>query len=267
MYRSHWGLRESPFRGCLDPRFFYQSPAHEEALARLNFLVNEHRRLGLLMGPAGTGKSLLLGVFAEELRRRGTAVAKISLAGVEPAEMLWLVAADLGLNAEPAAPLAVLWRMVGDRLLEYRYQQLATVILLDDADLATRQTLVQVARLATHDPSPHSRLTLVLAGQEGRMAQLGPRLLDLAELRIDIGPWTQDETGGFLRASLAQAGAGRTVFDGPAVARVHELARGVPRRVARLADLALLAGAGRAAEQIDASTVESACQELDAAAV
>ena len=70
MYQAHWGLQESPFRGDLDPKSFYQSPTHEEALARLSFLVGQHRRLGLLVGPSGSGKSLLLEVFAQQLRRR-----------------------------------------------------------------------------------------------------------------------------------------------------------------------------------------------------
>ena len=73
MYASHWGLRESPFRNCLDPHCFYQSPTHEEALARLHFLVEQHRRLGLLLGPDGSGKSLLLEVFAaQSAPRRAT---------------------------------------------------------------------------------------------------------------------------------------------------------------------------------------------------
>ena len=69
MYQAHWGLQESPFRGDLDPKSYYQSPTHEEALARLSFLVGQHRRLGLLVGPSGSGKSLLLEVFAQQLRR------------------------------------------------------------------------------------------------------------------------------------------------------------------------------------------------------
>ena len=48
MYESHWDLDEIPFRGCLDPRFFYQSPTHEEALARLHFFLLQ--RLQVLLG-------------------------------------------------------------------------------------------------------------------------------------------------------------------------------------------------------------------------
>ena len=38
MYQSHWGLRQSPFRGCLDPHKYYHSPTHEEAWLACAFL-------------------------------------------------------------------------------------------------------------------------------------------------------------------------------------------------------------------------------------
>ena len=59
MYQAYWGLGQSPFRGNLDPRFFHQSPMQEEALARLQFLVEERRSVGLLLGESGSGKSLV----------------------------------------------------------------------------------------------------------------------------------------------------------------------------------------------------------------
>ena len=250
MYPSHWGLRESPFRNCTDPHFFYQSPTHEEALARLHFLVEQHRRLGLLLGPDGSGKSFLLEIFAEQFRRSGRPAAKVNLLAIEPAELLWLVALELGLNPEPSSPTAALWRMVTDRLMENRYQQIESAILLDDADQASRPVLAQVARLAQHDPSPDSRLTLVLAGRQDQIGRIGDRLLGLAELRIDIEPWEQAETENYLKASLAQAGCRTAVFAEPALARLQELSHGIPRRINQLADLALLAGAGQALPQI-----------------
>ncbi len=263
MYQlEHWGLQQSPFRSCLDPRFFHQSPTHEEALARLHFLVEQRHRLGLLMGPSGSGKSLLLEVFAEQLRRSGRAMARLSLVSVEPAEMLFLLAVGFRVNVRPDDSVATLWRRLTDRLTEFRYQQLDTVVLLDDADRATRQVADQITRLAVYDPSPQSRLTIVLAGQREQMARLGRQLLDLTELRIDVQPWEGSDTQDFLASSLAQAGRQSPVFDDPAVARLHELSHGIPRRVAQLADLALLAGAGAKLEQIDADTVESVYHEL-----
>ena len=52
MYQSHWGLRAMPFNGRVDPKYFFPSPTHEEALARLHFLVENHRRLGIVLGVA-----------------------------------------------------------------------------------------------------------------------------------------------------------------------------------------------------------------------
>jgi general secretion pathway protein A len=267
MYQSHWGLRESPFRGLLDPKAFYQSPTHDEALARLQFLVQQRRRLGLLAGPQGSGKSLLLEVFAEQLRHDAQPVAKLSLLGVEPAEMLWLLADAWGLGLEPTRSTAALWRSLTDRLVEYRYRQLDAVVLFDDVDQADRQVLQQVARLARFDPSPDTRLTLVLAGRNEGMAKLGESLLGLVELRIDLEPWDTADTENFLTARLAQAGRTAPVFDRPAVARLHELSHGIPRRVSQLADLALVAGAGQELQQIDADVVEEAYRELGVASV
>jgi len=262
MYQSHWGLDETPFRTRLDPRFFHQSPTHEEALARLHFLVDYRRRLGLLIGAQGSGKSLLLEVFAGELRERGLPVAKVNLLGVDRAEMLSALAGEFGLNPGRDVPFASLWRSVANRIIEYRYQQLDTVVLLDDADRAGEEVLVQVARLAQFDCSPESRLTIVLAGRQERISRLGDSLLERAELRIDVEPWEPADTESYLKASLVRAGRETPVFADPAIERLHQLGQGIPRRISQLADLALLAGAGRNLDQIDADTVESVYHEL-----
>jgi len=264
MYQSHWGLRESPFHGDLVAQFLHQSPTHEEALARLQFLVKNHRRLGLLMGPSGSGKSLVLETFAEQLRRHGRPVVKISLLGVKSAEMLWLLAAGWNLNPDPCTSAIALWRAITDRLREFYYQKLETAVLLDDADCADSQVLAQVARLARHDSSSEARLTLVLAGRREKMGRLGDHLLDLAELRIDLEPWDQADTANFLKTSLVKAGSKSPVFSESAIGRLHELSQGIPRRAAQLADLSLLAGAGANLQHIDADVVESAYHELAA---
>jgi general secretion pathway protein A len=216
------------------------------------------------LGEPGSGKSLLLEVFAREMRRCGATVARVAAFGLQPAECLWSVASSLGLNPPQASGLPILWRMLSDRLAEHHYQQISTVLLFDDADSAGRETLAHIARLAKHEHSPDCRMAIVLAGRPNRMGRLGADLLDLAELRIDLEAWEQDETHKYLTAAMARAGCRRAVFAEPAVARLHELAQGVPRRINQLAELALLAGAGQGLDQIDAETVESVCRELGA---
>ncbi len=268
-YRAHWGLRETPFRGGLDPRYFYQSPVHEEAVARLHFLVEERQRLGLVIGESGTGKSMLLEVLSRQLRRRGCQVANLSLVRLDLREFLWLTAAELGLNPDARDDVFHLWRSVLDRLAENRYQQLETVILLDDVHEASREVLEHIARLAQAERGPNGLLTFVLAFAPGRTNILPPRLLELAELRIDVERWEEPDTIGYLNWALSQAGRQAPAFTEEAMIRLHALSDGNPRRVNQLAGLSLLAGAGQQARIVDADTVESVHHELaviDAAA-
>jgi general secretion pathway protein A len=262
MYHDHWGLSESPYRDRLDPRFFHQSLVQEEALARMHFLVDERRRIGLLLGGSGTGKSLLLGVFTRQLRRNGSTPAALDLLGLSRRELLWQIAAAWSLPVGHEADLFQLWRAVSDRMIEDRMQRRPSILLCDNADEASAEVLADIHRLSVGDASPENRTTIVLAARPEHVRRLGGRLLELAALRIDLSPWDAEETTAFVSQTLSQAGRKQPAFDAEALDRLYQLTRGVPRRVSQLADLALLAGAGTGLERIDAETVDAAWQEL-----
>ncbi len=262
MYSSHWGLREMPFHEAHDAQSFYQSPTHEEALARLHFLVEQHRRLGLLLGPEGSGKSLLLEILSAQLRRRGPVVASVNLTGTSGDEMLWSLAGQFGRNLDRCETTPMLWRALSDRLAAFRYQQVDAVILIDDADQAANSVVPHLLRLAKLEPTPQPRLTLILAGDPARIGRLGETLLRLSELRIDLAAWRQDDIAGYLENSIRQAGGSSNLFEEPAIERLFELSHGIPRQVRLLADLSLVAGAGRHLNSINAGVVDSVYHEL-----
>lgn len=262
MYLAHWGLREAPFSPRLDPRAFHASPVHNEALARLLFLVDERRRVGLLLGESGTGKSLLLATLARELRATTPNVAVLNLLGTDPQGFLWGVSAALGANPDVQANTHELWRTVTDQIAAARYQQLPTVLLLDDADRASRECQTAVLRLAHADLAPEARFTLVLASRLNTSQRLDRRLLELAELRVDLVPWEEVDTAAFVHEALARAGRSEPAFEEGALARLHLLAQGIPRHVCQLAELALVAGAGEHLRRIDAATLEAVYHEL-----
>jgi len=262
MYLAHWGLREAPFSPRLDPRAFHASPVQNEALARLMFLVDERRRVGLLLGEAGTGKSLLLATLARELRATTPHVAQLNLLGTEPQAFLWGVSAALGANPDVHASTHELWRTVTDQIVAARYQQLPTVLLLDDADRASRECQAAVLRLVHADLAPEARLTIVLASRLDTAHRLDRRLLELADLRVDLVPWEETDTVAYIHEALARAGRDEPVFEDAALARLHRLSQGVPRHVCQLAELALVAGAGENLHRIDAATVEAVYHEL-----
>ena len=105
-------------------------------------------------------------------------------------------------------------------------------------------------------------MTLILAGDRSTIGRLGNTLLGLSELRIDLTAWQPDDIAGYLDRSLCRAGGSAGLFDEPAIARLYELSHGIPRQVRLLADLSLVAGAGRHLDSIDADVVESVYHEL-----
>lgn len=260
MYTSHWGLRESPFRSCANPKYFFRSPTHDEALARLHFLVDNRRQLGVVTGEPGCGKSILLRVFADQLRQDGASVVLVGMMGLSAGEFLWAIAEQMGVPASDRD--AVVWRRIVDHLIENRYQRLASVLLFDEADEADSEALSSILRLLRADPSPDAQLTAVVTATPAGVGRIGRRLLDLSDLRIDLEPWDPADVAEYLQASLRKAGCQHTVFDGQAAAQIHALTQGNPRQVSQLAELALLAGAGQQRLAIDQDTVRSVYAEL-----
>lgn len=261
MYEVYWGLHTRPFR-LGGAESYVSSPVHDEALARLHYLVEANHRLGLLLGAPASGKSLVLEVAAQQWRAVGATVARVSLVARDARETLWALAAGWGLDLDAATSQFDLWRAIADRLAEGRWQQTPVITLLDDADRAASDVLDVVLRLAHCEPTSDSRLTVVLAAQTDRFSELGRRLLGLVELRIDLAAWDLTDTHNYLSHCLARAGRPQSAFGEDAVIRIHELSEGVAGRIARLAELSLLAAAGQQLSLVDAHTVGTVYDEL-----
>jgi general secretion pathway protein A len=168
----------------------------------------------------------------------------------------------LGTTPREDADLSWLWRQVADRVSENRARQVDTVLLVDDGGQAGPDLVTQFLRLARLDVLPAARWTIVLAAEPGQAVRWNEALRNLFDLRIDVLPWTAEDTIGYLQTALVEAGRLGPLFDDGALEALHEIACGVPRHVMRLADYALLAGAAAGVEIIDAGIVEAASEEI-----
>ncbi len=262
MYANYWGLADTPFTNTLETRWFYESPGHEEALARLMFLVEQRRRCGVLSGPPGTGKSLILELLRGEARRTGGEVALVDLLGHSAREMLWGILSALGLAADDDDTSYRLWRRVHDHVLANRYALLPLVLIFDHLDRAHADCIESVERLQHLSAAGRTGLTLVLGVSSDRATRMGPILRDISDLRIDLPVFDREQTHQYVETLLARAGANRTLFNDGAIDRLFDETHGIPRALNRLCDLALLAGMADQATHIDESIVSAVAEEL-----
>ena len=263
MYLSHWGLKASPFRANSGANAFFHAPSHEEALARLQFVVDHGYRVGLLTGPEGSGKSLLLDVFGRQLWNAGSTVIRTSAIGREPQELLWEISKQLGKVPSANASQQTLWQYIEEGIAENHLQQIATLFLLDDAEFASDTLQPVLERLLDAEGTiANVRWTIILATNEEGCQHLSPRILSRAALRVSMAPWQPEETASFLESTLKTAGISRNIWQAQAIEKLYALTNGVPRDVKRLADLALVAGACKQLETLDSETVEDAAAEL-----
>lgn len=262
MYEQYWELKRSPFSQSGCGKSFFDSSAQEEALARIEYLVINNRRLGLLFGKEGLGKSTVLHHVASELKRRRSPHACLNVLSMDSVEFVLNVAQSLGAIHDMSVSPAVAWRKLTDRFQTNRYQNLNTVLLIDDAHEAESEVLSALVRIAQWHPAGKSRVTVLLAADPDRAELIGPRLLELSELNVELEPWDQEDTIKFIRKSVIDAGATRQLFDVRAVEEIQHLAQGVPRRICQLAELALIAGAGQELDRVDPETVDMVHDEL-----
>lgn len=261
MYTHHFGLTETPFANTLDPHWFFQSPGHEEALARLMFLVEQRRRCGVLLGPAGTGKSLVLQVLVAEARRIPCEVVLIDLLGRTGREMLWETIAALGLAPQSEESPRVLWRMLSDHLTTNRYIHTPTVLCFDHVDRAEADCLVAIERVY-QTAAANTGVTLLLSARDGRLSRLTQTLPSIADLHVELPPLDRDQTELYVETLLARAGATRMVFEPDAYDRMFADTRGIPRDINRLCDLALVAGMAEGVARVTESIVAAAAEQL-----
>src|SRR5882724_8066775 len=96
MFEEFFGFSAKPFGKTPDPTFLYESPQHAEALARLEYAVEE-KDLALLVGDIGSGKTTLSRALIDRIGDARPIILLIN-PHLTPTQLLHAIAAGLGLK-------------------------------------------------------------------------------------------------------------------------------------------------------------------------
>ena len=238
-----------------------RAPRGQEALARLEYLVETGLRCGVVIGPKGAGKTTVLRAFAELSSTAPFVKAIVDVRGLDAAQALLRLGEGLGLTSHARGRLGVLWQEVADLLEGHRQLKRPPTIIFDHLDRARPGCQQAVERLLLHNRDSGAA-TFVLAFSGDSFPLVAKEWRQAADLRIEVAPLTAEETTLFLERLLSAVELPQDTFDSsggreplPPDAR-RAAQRGPPVRTLRVV------GPARDRPSISADVVEAAMREL-----
>lgn len=265
MYEAYYGFRERPFSKTPDPRFLYLSRSHREALARLQYAVEE-RDVVLLTGEIGCGKTTLSRALTDALDQQYRVMLIIN-PRLTPLEFLRSLALRLDI-ADPARFKTDLLEQIGTALYGCYEQGICPVLVVDEAQLVPhKETFDEIRLLTNFQLDDRNLLCVVLIGQGELRQRLRHRAYEPLRQRIgmqyDLRPLERAELGEYLDFRVTTAGGSPGLFTAGAMDRLYSYSGGIPRKINHAASLALLEGFGREARVIDDAVMDSVMLELE----
>jgi general secretion pathway protein A len=221
----------------------------------------------VLAGASGVGKTLLVEFLKTTLDSAVTPMVHLVFPRMEPEELLAYLADELqGVEPSggtPATHQSV--RRIRDFLAKNAERGRHALVLIDEAHLIDDAARLETLRmLLNFECDGRPTITLLLVGQPGLLTALErtPQLEERLDVKCLLRPFAPAETAAYVEHRLRVAGAGKSVFADEALEIVHEFSRGVPRRINRLCDLALLIGYAEELDSISPAHLQSVQQEL-----
>ncbi|MFT7723911.1 MAG: AAA family ATPase [Roseateles sp.] len=267
MYAPFFGLKHAPFSIAPDPHYLFMSERHREALAHLLYGLDGGGGFVLLTGEIGAGKTTVCRCFLEQVPANCN-VAYIFNPKLTVPELLRAVCDEFHLPV-PAGARTV--KDFVDPLNAFLLAQHAAgrnnVLIIDEAQNLSADVLEQLRLLTNLETAERKLLQVVLIGQPELRGMLArPELEQLAQrviARFHLGALSATETAQYVGHRLTVAGlTGALPFDRAALRLIHQLTRGVPRRINLLCDRALLGGYASGQAQVTPKIVRRAAAEV-----
>jgi len=256
---KYFDLKEHPFMTSPDPRFLYFSSQVREALAKCEFMA--HDRIGPLYmaGPIGAGKTSIVRRLQEKLSQDERYIVKLlispNLKSSNAFLRLILETFDVKTERSYTASLSNFEQF----LIKLYKEGKVPVLLIDEAQYMTRDTLKLIHYLLNFETNTTKLLQIVLVGQE----QLGAKITQYRELAsrmfpIAMSAMSIDDLRDMIMFRLTVAGHNGSLFEDEdeAYTTLYKYTKGLPRDAIKVCFELLVDLAAQGKKQATAKQVE-----------
>ncbi len=266
MYESFFRLHTRPFVAAPLVTSYFPSASAECARQTLIRAVDRAEGPGLIIGPAGVGKTLLCRVLAARFQQTFQVAMLSSTRIITRKALLQNILFELGLPyrdmEEGELRLALL-----DHLQPHEGCPDGILLIVDEAHLLPLRLLEEIRMITNLVRDGQPRVRLVMAGS-GKLDEkfASPKLTSFNQriaARCYLEPFSQEDTIDYVQSRLGAAGGNiDSIFDATALRAIYQATDGIPRLVNQVCDHALVMAFAGGLRQIDAAGIEEAWADL-----
>jgi general secretion pathway protein A len=244
MYEAYWELTEPPFDNSPNPKFFYLSPEHEEALVRLVYTVRHRKGCGMLTGEYGCGKTTLSRALIQRLEAERYEIGLLTNPSWNAVDFLREALYQLGIEARERSKPELLHQLNDVFFRNYREGR-DTVLIVDEAQLIEDDAVFEELRLLMNFQTDNRFLITLLIIGSPELRERVRRLKHIDQritIRYHLNTLDDTHTAAYVAHRLKMAGRGAPIFTDEAIKLIFDFTRGTPREINNLCDVALLVG-------------------------
>ena len=246
MYVEYYGLKDEPFLLTPDPRFYFDSSGHAQALAHLRYGIKRGEGFIVITGEVGAGKTTIVQHLCNTVDTTRVMPAHVVTTLLNGAELIRMFCAEFGIENSTETKDAALLRL-RKHLERLHRERRKPVLIVDEAQNLTAGALEELRMISNFNVGRTSSCQIFLIGQpEFRKTLARP---DLEQLRqrvtavYHLGPMNDEECARYVMHRLKQAGwKDDPKFPDAAVLAIYAHTGGIPRRINTLCSRLLLLG-------------------------
>lgn len=269
MYAEFFDLHTLPFENTPDPRFFYASEQHREALAAIEYVIRMRKGTVLVTGSIGSGKTTIGQTMMHRCRPSATVVPLVH-GHVTTGELLGHLLRSLGIHDHGNLDHAEQLERLKQHLIVQARDARPVVVFVDEAQTLSDAALEELRLISNFDLPSEKLMQLVLVGQPELRARIGEPRFDALRQRIvlakQISPLNVQDAKAYVEHRLRVASTNpddvRVRFDDEAILRLFAATHGTPRLLNATCDNCLLIAYVQQTSEIGASIVNRAVHDM-----
>ena len=264
--KEHFNLKELPFELTPDLKYFCRFESYQSVLDAVNASIDKGDAIIKITGEVGTGKTMLCRKLLAEFDNYGYETLYVHNPSLSTDTLLRVIADELNIEHVDHRSEYEVHHLLNKRLLALYEQNKRVVLLIDESQSLTDQSLEAIRLLTNLESDEAKLLQIVLFGQpelDQRLSQVHLRQLQQRiSFSYRLPPLHSCDASDYVSKRLVSAGhqTGQ-LFSEKANRLIYKVSNGIPRVMNVMAYKSLLASYARGVAVVDEASVKQAIND------